>query len=337
MLKKIWNRICGAGEKRALILMYHHVCEKKSDPWQLAVHPDNFQKQLDLLNRKFKVVSMEELVLSLKLRTLKSNMVAVTLDDGFADNYLNAAPLLEWYRVPATFYLTTNPLRDQKLYWWEELQAIILFTERLPKVLNINLEKTPYHFEFKRDQVINARTSQESVRWIYGQPPPNERVSLFIHLWKLIQPLQHLDQYTAMRELRAWAGIIYMPLGTGAPMKIYHMQKLCKNSLFSLGAHTVNHAMLGPQTELVQTYEICESKNEIENLSGKKVEAFAYPYGNYTSLTQELLKKNGYDHAVTTERRAVSSSSDVFALPRMQVLNWKPEELRYRMNALLED
>lgn len=278
---------------------------------------------------------MEELVASLKTGTLKSNSVAITFDDGFVDNYLNAAPLLEWYQTPATFYLTTNPLKDQKLYWWDELQSIIFFTERLPKVLRINFGKTPYHFEFKRDQVINPRNSQENVRWLYGQPAPNERVSLFTQLWKLIQPLQHLDQYTAMRELRAWAGVLYMPMGNGAPMKVYHMQKLCKNSLFSLGAHTVNHAMLGSQTELVQAYEIRESKSEIENLSGKKVKAFAYPYGNYTSATQELLKKNGYDHAVSADQRAVTSRSDIFALPRMQVLNWKPEELRYRMNLLL--
>jgi peptidoglycan/xylan/chitin deacetylase (PgdA/CDA1 family) len=337
MLKKIWNRISGMGEKRALILMYHQVCQKKADPWQLAVSPDCFQKQLEILKRKFTVVSLEELVTSLKREKLKSNMVAITFDDGFVDNYQNAAPLLEWYGMPATFYLTTNPLKDQKLYWWDELQSVILLTERLPKILKVNVAGKPFQFEFRRDQVLTSKMSQENFTWVYGKPTPNERISLYLQLWKMIQPLQHLDQYTIMRELRAWAGIIYLPLGNGAPMKVYHMQKLSKNDLFSIGAHTVNHAMLGAQTELVQGYEIRESKNEIELLSEKKIKAFAYPYGNYNAVTQDILKKNGFDHAVTTEQRAVSAASDLFALPRMQVLNWQPEELKFRMNSLLND
>jgi peptidoglycan/xylan/chitin deacetylase (PgdA/CDA1 family) len=337
MWGKLWRRISGAGEKRALILMYHQVCEKKADPWQLAVHPEMFQKQLDLLKKKFSLVSLEELVQCLKAGKLRRNMVAITFDDGFVDNYLNAAPLLEWYQIPATFYVATNPLKDQKLYWWDELQSIILNTERLPKIISVKIGNKPFSFEFKREHVLTPKISQENMHWVYGQPIPNERISLYVNLWKLIQPLQHLDQYTVMRELRAWAGIIYMPLSNGAPMKVYQMQKLCENGLFSIGAHTVNHAMLGSQSHLVQAYEIRESKREIESLSGKKINGFAYPYGNYTALTQELLKQSGYDHAVCTEQRAVNEKSDLYALPRLQVMNWKPEEMKFRMNALLNE
>lgn len=337
MLRKLWNRISGAGQKKALILMYHQVCEKKADPWQLAVHPDTFHKQLDILRKKFDVVSLHQLVEALKTGKLEQNMVAITFDDGFVDNYMNAAPLLEWYRCPATFYLASNPLRDQKLYWWDELLSIVFLTERLPKVLKMKVGETDLYFEFRRDHTLTPRLSQEILRWVYGQVIPNERIALYLQLWKMIQPLQHLDQYTVMRELRNWAGIIYMPLGNGAPMKVYQMQKLAENNLFTIGGHTVNHAMLASQTQLVQAYEVRECKREIESLSGKGVNSFAYPYGNFSTVTKELLKQSGYDHAVSTEQRAVDARSDLFALPRMQVLNWKPEELKFKMNALLNE
>lgn len=314
--------------------MYHQVCEKKTDPWQLAVTPENFQYHLNHLKDNFDVVSVDELVATLKTGKLNDKLAAITFDDGFVDNYTNAAPLLEWFELPATFYLTTNPIRNPKLYWWDELQSIVLLTEILPKKLSIKVGSENINFEFRKHHLLSSSIRQEIGQWSYGAPVKNERLELYLKLWEKIQPLQHLDQYTTMRELRNWSKVDNIPLGSNAPMQSYHVKKLGANKLFTLGGHTVNHAMLSAQTELVQAYEIKDCKLDIQEMSGKSVNGFAYPYGRYNALTKSLLQKNGYNYGLTTDEGPVTVDSDLYQLPRIQVKNWSEREFSFRLKQI---
>lgn len=335
MLCNLWHRIKNAGSKKALILMYHQVCEKRSDPWDLAVHPERFEQQLGALKRRFDVVSIDELVYSVAEGKLRKNMVAITFDDGFADNYNNAAPLLEWYGLPATFYIATNALTNLRMYWWDELQAIILGSQHLPFCLSICIGTDDLSFRFSRHSHLSCKVMNEINTWRYGMRIPNERIGLYLQLWQRMLPLAHEDQYRVLDQLRAWAGLTQVSAAQGAIMGAYQVQKLGGNSLFSIGAHTVNHAMLGGQEESVQAFEVQESKREIEKLLGKNINGFAYPYGNYSTVTKSLLRDAGYRYAVSTEARAVAAGADLYALPRMQVKNWGALELSFRIRQFI--
>lgn len=331
MFRRTWNRIKRRMQKKAMILMYHQVCERKADPWQLAVTPENFQHHLNHLKNFFDVVSVDELVQTVKQRKLTNNLVAITFDDGFVDNYTNAAPLLEWFELPATFYLTSGAIRNPKLFWWDELQSIIFLTEKLPAKLSVKLGTEIFHFEFQRDQVLRPTLAKEILTWSYGAPLKNERVELYFKLWERIQPLQHLDQYTAMRALKHWAKLDSIPPVTNIPMRDFQVKKLGANKLFHMGGHTVNHAMLSAQTELVQSYEIKDCKIEIEEITGKTVNGFAYPYGKYNDSTKSLLQKNGFHYGLTTEEGVVTVESDLYQLPRLQIKNWSEKEFSFKL------
>lgn len=337
MFRDAWNRIKSKFQKKAIILMYHQVCEKKTDPWQLAVAPENFQYQLNHLKNYFDVISVDELVSTVQSGRLTNNLVAITFDDGFVDNYTNAAPLLEWFEMPATFYITSGAIRDSKLFWWDELQSVILHSESLPKKLSVKLGAEYFNFEFSRDHVLRPSVTQEIVSWSYGAPLKNERIELYFRLWEKIQPLQHLDQYSAMRALRSWAKLDNIPLGPNAPMQGHQVKKLGANKLFTLGGHTVNHAMLSAQTELVQSYEIKDCKIDIEEISGKTIKGFAYPYGKYNPCTKSLLQQNGYNYGLTTEEGAVTAGSDLYQLPRVQVKNWNEKEFSFRLKQVINN
>jgi hypothetical protein len=217
------------------------------------------------------------------------------------------------------------------------LQSIILHTEVLPARLSIRLGADDFLFDFKRDSVLRPSVSQEIRTWSYGAPVKNERIELYFKLWERIQPFQHLDQYTVMRSLRNWAKLDHIPLGVNVPMRDFQVKKLSANKLFTLGGHTVNHAMLSAQTELVQSYEIKDCKIEIEEISGKTVKGFAYPYGKYNASTKSILQENGFNYGLTTEEGLVTVKSDLYQLPRLQIKNWGEREFSYKLNEIINN
>ena len=76
------------------ILMYHRVHEATSDPWGLCVSPRHFNEQMEYLRRNFTLLNLGDLSALLAAGRLPERAVAVTFDDGYADNLWNAKPIL---------------------------------------------------------------------------------------------------------------------------------------------------------------------------------------------------------------------------------------------------
>jgi peptidoglycan/xylan/chitin deacetylase (PgdA/CDA1 family) len=323
-------------EQRAAILMYHQVCEKANDPWELAVHPNHFDQQLAYLKKTFNVVSISDLVEGVARNKMKKT-IAITFDDGFRDNYTNAAPLLDWHEAPATFYVPTTAVQKEEVYWWDSLQNIIYDSEVLPGHLEMAINEARVTFTFRSDRVQTPRIVNQTKAWNYNLPIPNERVSLYMLLWHHIKPLPYAQQNQVLEEVRNWSGSRNSNAGDSVTMSVREMQMLSQNPLFSIGAHSVHHAMLSQQAPEEQFFEIRESKWQIEKWLGKPVIGFAYPYGNYNHVTQQILKEAGFRYAVSTEPKAVTADDDPFALPRIQVKNWCVYEFASKINELVNE
>lgn len=89
-----------------ITLAYHRVADLQYDPHQLAVTPDHFEEQMELLEEK-------------------EYDVKVTFDDGYEDNYTNALPILEKHGVNATFFITTSKIDSPTEFWWDDLDRIL--------------------------------------------------------------------------------------------------------------------------------------------------------------------------------------------------------------------
>jgi peptidoglycan/xylan/chitin deacetylase (PgdA/CDA1 family) len=314
----------------AVILMYHQIDSRKLDPWQLAVSPENFEEQLRYLKRNYLVLPMQALAEDIRQGSVRNRSIAITFDDGFRDNFVHAVPLLEKYKLPATFYIATGAIGSDKVYWWDELQQIIFETAVLPEVLEIVIGTEPFSFRFQNDAALSDILKNEIQHWHYGLAVPNERVQLFLELWERIKSLRSSDQQNTLTNLLVWSG------GTTAhnpvAMSLNELQAISRNPLFSIGAHTVHHAMLSVLDVANQSGEIGESKTVIEKWLDKKVVDFAYPYGNYNTETKMLVEQAGFKFAVSTEERPVRDRDAQFELPRVQVKNWSMPVFKDNLN-----
>jgi peptidoglycan/xylan/chitin deacetylase (PgdA/CDA1 family) len=94
----------GGSRPRASVLCYHSIHPKLRFR---SASPELFRTHLEWLTANCDMMSLETLLAGPVEREEKP-AVAITFDDGHVDNYENAAPLLEEFNVPATFFLTAG-------------------------------------------------------------------------------------------------------------------------------------------------------------------------------------------------------------------------------------
>lgn len=86
-----------------------------------------------------------------------------------------------------------------------------------------------------------------------------------------------------------------------------------------IGSHTVSHVGLGNLTGEEQNRQILESKAILERYLGKPIKFLAYPYGQYSALTQQLLQQAGYKGACSGIPGQNGKEVDAYALKRVNV------------------
>ncbi|MFP4058392.1 MAG: polysaccharide deacetylase family protein [Candidatus Brocadiia bacterium] len=87
----------------------------------------------------------------------------------------------------------------------------------------------------------------------------------------------------------------------------------------SIGSHGRTHARLTRCSPGQLSDEVGGSKKAIEDLLGREVRHFCYPYGRANEAVAEAVREAGYHTACTTERGCVRPGADVLRLPRLVV------------------
>jgi len=85
------------------------------------------------------------------------------------------------------------------------------------------------------------------------------------------------------------------------------------------GCHTHTHQILTTVPQQTARREIRESKLALEAVLHRRCDLFAYPNGNSSAATRQILAEEGFTAAFTTERGAWTSGSDRMAIPRINV------------------
>jgi peptidoglycan/xylan/chitin deacetylase (PgdA/CDA1 family) len=161
--------------------MYHRVATVESDPLELCVAPERFRDQLEVVASLGEIVPLQTLVQDRRRRGLT---VAITFDDGYADNALAAAPLLAAQDAPATVFVVAGAVGSGRPFWWDRLAALIFngdgsaywsAWERLRKLPAEQIERVLESLESRRGQAadLDAGTrpvSEEELRSLAGGP-----------------------------------------------------------------------------------------------------------------------------------------------------------------------
>ena len=264
----------------SLVLLYHRVAEVEADPQLLCVTPEHFTEHLEIL---------------------RGQDVALTFDDGYVDNLSNAKPLLEKFDCPATVFVTSGAVGQNREFWWDELERILL----PPGDWNV-LEKSD----------------------------PSTSHSMYRNLCPRLQSLPPESRQYVLEQLTAGASA----RPTHRPLSEDEVRRLADGGLVTIGSQGVTHSVLSALPEADQKTEIEESKARLEEITGLPVTRFAYPFGDrsdYTSATIGLVREAGYTLAFSNFPGRIDRSTDRFQLPRHLVRDWNGEEFARRLQGWL--
>jgi peptidoglycan/xylan/chitin deacetylase (PgdA/CDA1 family) len=286
------------GRKRegVRVFCYHGVIERKSDRLERNLQLlSDFRAHVRFL-RRFRVLSLTELVAELSAKTKQNKpAAAITFDDGFANNLL-AAEILAAYHLPWTLFITTGAVGRENSIWTVELSLLLLQgeAERL-EVLDKSWPLT------SRDE---REAAFQSIRYPLKAMPADLRRRTMDSIRQQFPQGENrrlLEKFPSLQML-SWEEVRQL---AGAEVEI--------------GSHGVNHEIHNQaQPETIRRFELVQSRLELERQLDRSCTFFAFPNGDCTADSSDDVQAAGYRLAFTTQAGTVLPGANPYMLPRLE-------------------
>ena len=239
-----------------LVLMYHRINDVVDPPAaHLTVSVADFEKQLQYFKTNYQILGLRD-----NWTNLKKTGVVLTFDDGYADNYTKALPLLEKYNIPATFFIATENIDTKEEFWWDRLN----------------------HDYIQCDDSFFLPGSTDKV-----SKNDNSLRSLSIEITKLKQDKKR----EWLEEWEKKNGISYLPRPEYRSMTVAEVTAIEEHPLLTVGLHTHNHYPLGQLSYEEQKEELELSIQKLKELGIKEMDYLALPHGSYNAETIRLCEE----------------------------------------------
>lgn len=312
-----------------VILMYHRVAEPDIDPWGLCVSRRHFAEHMEVLGRYATPLPLETVRQKL-IQRADDRSVAITFDDGYADNLLNALPALEKFGVPATVFITTGYIGSDREFWWDALERILLRPDRLPSALEIRIGGEVHAYDLGSVTADGPDAHDRLTGWrAYYDDPPTQRHAVFLAVWERLSVLEDAERVDVLSALARWADV---PERTARAeyrtLTAEEVLQMAADDLIEIGAHTVTHPMLPELPDHAQVEEIRASRTTLADLLDRTVDGFSYPHGRWSAAILAHVRDAGFQYAcLASPQNDALRSPDPFLLPRLQVPDCDGEEL----------
>ncbi|RZK01575.1 MAG: polysaccharide deacetylase family protein, partial [Flavobacterium sp.] len=264
----------------------------------------------------------EEMIHNLLKKRIAAKTICITFDDGYADNYKYALPILEKYGCPATFFITSSMIANQELYWWDQLQSIILCQYQLPSSLSIDVNGTLVEHHFDNLGLLSEADWNDTQAWCFEKESESQRCQLFKTLWSRLKSLSLSDQQKVLQQLKKWSALPTYDDKDYQLMTLDNLHYISQHPLFNLGIHTHTHTSLDLWEESIQYQEINACKVFLESNQLSSLPSISYPYGDYNECTIAVTKAQNIISGFTTNEQAVTNKTNPLSIGRFQVKNW---------------
>lgn len=162
---------------KVMILMYHRVLPQTDVDGGFVqpgmyVTAETFERHLQFLTAHFELLTFHELLAKWDCGDWsdRARYCAITFDDGWADNYRHAWPLLRQYGAPATIFLPTDLIGSNACLWFDRLAEILFRRGRGTRdEWDAQIERAKHLSDAERDTLIDTLASEADERDASGR------------------------------------------------------------------------------------------------------------------------------------------------------------------------
>jgi len=252
-----------------VVFLYHKISRKNEigwvDPrWELS--EEKFLEQMEFLHKNRQVVSLEYLTNLLKKGLpIPPKTVALVFDDGYLSNLTIAAPILEKYQFPASFFIPTSFIDEKKNMWVDRLYSA--FIRRTQNKISLNDTKS-WHltssqtamkaYEELREYFVNISSATirlDTLKKLIAQLAPTDFPEYLLMNWEQI------------RELKE------------------------KYPFLEIGSHSHQHLNQRVLDNSQIEYEIDFSLERLSTELAYQPKFFSFPYSQISEVGIEILKQ----------------------------------------------
>ncbi|HEY4323702.1 MAG TPA: polysaccharide deacetylase family protein [Mucilaginibacter sp.] len=276
------------------ILIYHGICEKDHTRFNpIFLKRDTFESHLKFYKKHFNIVSLDEYY-DQNFDSDKFN-VCITFDDGFANNYKYVLPLLDKYQIPATLFITAIRDGGYDILWNDFLGIVSKYG---PEKI---IYKNESYYKGEHDKYISSDTGISLVEKLRSTGT-HEKMEMMELLYELSPFRNKEDEKDYWLQLTA-----------------EQIKELSYSPFVTIGAHGYFHNDLASISASDAAGELALSKQYLENIIGKPVTSFAFPYGSYTPEVVDAAKKAGYSRLLAMDFNFLEDDEDVTMRERFTV------------------
>jgi peptidoglycan/xylan/chitin deacetylase (PgdA/CDA1 family) len=290
--------------KAITVLAYHRILPLPGanypfDENVISATPEEFDRELRFFRRHLDVISVPELMAGYEdPGRLPTRPAVITFDDGYADNYEIAMPILRQHGLSACFFLSTQLVGTAEVPWWDQVACCMKFArvEAIPSPFGG--DDPPYNLDASRKAASIRRFLQQ----MYRAPWPKAQESIArLREQTGVDPREHADRP------------LFMSWEAARAMQAAGME---------LGGHTRTHPIVAnlPDREAVRD-EIQGCYDDLRDQAGVRPVAFAYPVGSrsgMSAIAEEEIRRAGFKAAFSYVHSFATLKSPVLKIPRVQ-------------------
>jgi peptidoglycan/xylan/chitin deacetylase (PgdA/CDA1 family) len=306
MMRSVLGALSPAGRRaRLTILILHRVLPEPDPLFPGEITKQQFQAICAWVRHWFNVMPLVGAARALRAGTLPARALAITFDDGYADNHDVALPILRSHGLTATFFVASGFLDGGRM-WNDTL-------------------------------IESVRRCKADALDLHGSAANLERV-LPLGTWaqrrSAVDALIGKAKYLAVSERDAFVRAVADRSGAVLPedlmMSSAQVRALARSGM-EVGGHTTNHPILARLADRDVRREIDEGRRHLEDVTGRRVESFAYPNGkpgvDYDDRAVSTVRELGFALAVCTQWGAARRDTDIHQLPRF--MPWDHTRARF--------